>query len=111
MLTQTQRKTLLHVAEDILEAALSERDSFDFLLSAYRLSNQEFAGRANDPDPTTILLGLQAMALGIVSLTNWLEACSLYTSLKYHNQAQEIKEWLSTTLDHYGIVLPPASPL
>jgi hypothetical protein len=111
MLTQLQRKTLLTVADDILEAVIAQKDSLEFLLAAYRLSNMTFSGRENDPDPTTILMGVQAAALGVLTLTRWLEACGTVLGTRYYNEAQDLLQSLTTTLDRYGIVLPDQVPL
>jgi hypothetical protein len=111
MITQMQRRALLLIAEDLSDAGQAQKENVECLLSAYRIASTEFSHQINDPDPATILLGVQASALGIKTISNWLMMLGEEMSLKYYRQGKELWEWCQTTLDHYGIVMPDQMPL
>lgn len=106
MLTQMQRKTLELIGQDLIDASEAQRENLEFLLSAYKLANSSFSQRENDPDPSTILMGIQASALGVKTLADWLMVLGEEVGLKYYKAGKDIWTWCITTMDFYGIVLP-----
>lgn len=106
-----KRLFLIRLAEDLMDAQESEIDALDALISAYKVAREHFTASENDPDPTTIALGVQACALGIRTLSNWLDAMSTITSYKYLNRGREVYDRAQSLLDSVGIAMPDVMTL
>lgn len=106
MAAQMKRFAQLAIAKSLEEALLDSKGVLDQLIDVYRIANENFSGRENDVDPVTIAMGLQAQALGIMTLCNWLEAISTVTNARFWQIAQETETWCHKQMDNIGIVIP-----
>src|SRR5690348_11268719 len=104
MHTLTQRQVISRIAQDISEAAYDSYDVLQWLLSAYRLANDTFSRKENDPDPATIFLGVQAQALGVRTLCDWLYAVATEVGLKYKTQADDLMARMDKAMMEHGLV-------
>lgn len=106
MAAQMTRLQYLQCAESLLDALDASNDALDAMLDAHRLAFNSFRGRQNDIDPVTIAMGIQAQALGIKTLADWLEALSTVTAAKYGQRGRAIWDQVQAKMDEHGIVLP-----
>lgn len=106
MQTRAQRKALFMIADDLLEAADNSLETLQLLIGVYRIANGMFKGQGGDPNPVTICMRVQAQALGICTLCNWLTAISEVTSITYHNRGVEIWNTMNSEMESIGIVIP-----
>lgn len=106
MKTQMQRRVLVTIGDELLEALDDSLDAFDCILAAYTLARDNFYSKQNDPDPSTIAVGLQAQAMGIKVLCAWLDAISYETSIIFQNRAQEALTRIDRSMLRVGIIIP-----
>jgi hypothetical protein len=105
MLTHMQRRELELVAEDIVDALDSSWDTFQVMLQVYRRASQKFLAEDLQPDPSTILIGLQAQAYGVMVLAKWSMELGRELGIKYHNIGTSMADKLSSELDAIGVTL------
>ncbi len=106
MKTQTQRRVLNEIADELTLALDYSYDAFTAMVAAYNLARGVFQARESDPDPNTIALGLQAQALGIRTLATWLGEISTETHVGIGNNARRVLENTTSTMLGLGVVIP-----
>lgn len=106
MLTQMQRRSLELAAEDLVDAMDSSWDTFQVLTTMHRNARTLFKREPGTPDPASILMALQAQALGVKTLAQWCMEVGQVLSIKYHNAGQYMLDKLYQELDALGVVLP-----
>lgn len=106
MQPQMKRLQYLGIAKCLEEALQDSWDAFDEIRDAYIIANQNFEGKENDVDPATIVLGLQAQALGILTLCQWLEAISEVTNYRFYQMAEDKATLVRRTMQGLGLVIP-----
>lgn len=106
MLSHMQRRELELVAEDIVDALDSSWDTFQVMLQIYKRASHKFLGENLQPDPETIMIGLQAQAYGVLVLARWSIELGHELGIKYHNVGQSMGDKLSKELDAIGVTLP-----
>lgn len=99
------------IAEDLLMALEFEWDALQSLTAAYKRAKDNFTWDVDQPDPATIALGVQAMALGVRTLCTWLQAIAEVTGAKYHNEAVSYLVDLDRTMLSIGLVIPDVMTL
>jgi len=111
MPTQMQRKTGYEVADWLLQAAHAEHLTLQSMVNAYKAARGSFTFSENEPDPETIALGLQACALGVRTLCQWLTAVSDITEDRYHNHGVTLWSDTDTIMQGLGLVIPDHYPM
>lgn len=106
MAAQMTRMQYLTIAESLLDAIESSRDALLAMFDAHKLAYNTFRGNENDVDPITIAIGIQAQAIGIATIAEWLDAISTVTSAKYRVRGREAWEATQRDLEAHGIVMP-----
>lgn len=106
MAAQMTRLQYVQCAESLIDALDSSCDALDAMLDAHKLAFNNFRGRENDIDPITIAIALQAQALGIATIAEWLDALSTVTTTKYKTRGRNAWDQTQRKLEEHGIVLP-----
>jgi len=106
MPAQMKRLQQLAVARCLEEALEDSWDCFDLLKDAYTIANQAFQKEYNDIDPACIAAGLQAQALGTITLCKWLYAISEVTQTRFYTLAGEYEKRIKGSMESLGIVIP-----
>lgn len=97
---------LYRLGDHLTEALESSMDALAEMIDAYKLANENFSGQENDPDPVTICMGLQAQAIGVKVLCNWIDAVGQVAGVKFTDRATLAEGRLTGMLDAIGVVLP-----
>jgi hypothetical protein len=97
--------------EHLLEALRSSTSTFDSMMDVYTLASTNWRDDADDIDPRTIGAGLQGQALGVIVLTNWLEALAQLAGASYKLHAQDARRYVVEEMEKLGIVIPTPKPL
>lgn len=106
MAAQMKRFTYLAIARALCDALEANQDALQALRDAYKLALKDFRERENDVDPGTIALGIQAQALGIRTLAQWLDAVSAVTTISYSAISKDALLDLEREMNGMGLVIP-----
>jgi len=106
MKPQMKRLQYLGIAKSLEEALEDSFDAFDSMRDAYIIANQSFERKSDDIDPAVMAVGLQAQALGCMTLSCWLSAVSTVTNFRFHQVGEKYADLVRRAMDDIGIVIP-----
>lgn len=106
MPTQMTRLASVQIANSLSDALDASVDAFDAMVDAYGMAVRNFNARENDVDPSCIAVGLQAQALGIKTLVQWLSAISTVVGNRYSDGAANVYQQIELRMERLGLVIP-----
>lgn len=106
MPAQMRRMIDTHIAESLCDALEASQDCFQALADAYVMARKAFKFGENEPNPDTIVLAVQAQAMGTRTLAQWLQAIATITGTKYAIAGEHAIEKLEGQMEQLGLVIP-----